>query len=93
MNFSSLNYPEMNSEDRQMFIDSMEPTEMDLPKENSSEEKKDTLLAVNPYAIGGGFLMYCIAQGWIIREGVGHTARYFITKNGITELAKFGIFL
>ncbi len=46
---------------------------------------------VNPFAIGGGFLDYCIGQEWLIREGKGREARYFVTETGKEELKKFGI--
>lgn len=46
---------------------------------------------VNPFAIGGGFLDYCIKQGWVIREGKRKNATYFVTKEGEEKLKKFGI--
>jgi hypothetical protein len=52
---------------------------------------KPGLLPVNPFAIGGGFLDYCIRQGWLVREGTVRTAKYYVTKEGIKGLGKFGI--
>nr|MDO8099218.1 hypothetical protein [Candidatus Njordarchaeota archaeon] len=46
---------------------------------------------INPYAIGGGFLNYCVTQGWLIQEGKGRSVRYYSTKRGEEELKKFGI--
>jgi hypothetical protein len=46
---------------------------------------------VNPYAIGAGFLDYCLKLGWITREGRGRETKYSITKDGATALKKFGI--
>jgi hypothetical protein len=46
---------------------------------------------INPYAVGGGFLSYCVKQGWLIQEGKGRNTRYYATKKGQEELAKFGI--
>jgi hypothetical protein len=46
---------------------------------------------INPYAIGGGFLSYCVRQGWLTQEGKGRNARYYATKKGEEELEKFGI--
>lgn len=46
---------------------------------------------VNPFAIGGGFLAYCVKQGWLIQEGKRRSAKYYITKQGEEELKKFGI--
>ena len=47
--------------------------------------------SVNPFAIGGGFLDYCVTQGWLVREGKGRSARYYVTRKGEEELPKFGI--
>jgi hypothetical protein len=47
--------------------------------------------SVNPFAVGGGFLDYCVRQGWLNREGKGRTARYTATATGREELAKYGI--
>ncbi len=47
--------------------------------------------SVNPFAIGGGFLEYCIKQIWLIREGNGKEARYYVTEKGSKEIKKFGI--
>jgi hypothetical protein len=46
---------------------------------------------VNPFAVGGGFLEYCVKQGWLIRTGTGNRSKYFVTASGRVELAKFGI--
>jgi hypothetical protein len=46
---------------------------------------------VNPFAVGGGFLSYCVAQGWLIREGKGRSATYYATAQGLKELSRFGI--
>ena len=49
------------------------------------------LKSVNPFAIGGGFLDYCIRQGWLVREKKGRHGKYFATKEGEKKLRKFGI--
>lgn len=46
---------------------------------------------VNPFAIGGGFLRYCVDKGWIIQKGTGQDAKYFITSVGKARLKEFGI--
>lgn len=46
---------------------------------------------VNPFAIGGGFLAYCVRQGWLIQQGRGRTMKYYITETGREALAEFGI--
>lgn len=46
---------------------------------------------VNPMQIGGAFLEFCVMQGWLKKEGVGRTARYYVTEEGKKELRAFGI--
>ena len=46
---------------------------------------------LNPFMIGGGFLTYCVKQGWLIQEGKGNKTKYFATEKGRHELAKFDI--
>lgn len=60
-----------------------------MPQELISNEQKKK--QVNPFAIGGGFLDYCVKQGWIFQEGKGRIAKYYITEKGIKELKKFRI--
>jgi len=45
----------------------------------------------NPFAIGGGFLEYCVKQGWLIRQGRGRATKYYVTESGRGALAGFGI--
>jgi len=33
----------------------------------------------------------CVKQGWLIQEGKGRNAKYYVTKQGEEELKKFGI--
>jgi len=56
-----------------------------------SSRKKAGGKTVNPFAIGGGFLDYCIKNGWLIQEGKSKGAKYYVTKQGEKELKKFGI--
>jgi len=46
---------------------------------------------VNCFAIGGGFLDYCVKQGWLIRRRHGKSTRYYVTEVGRSALADFGI--
>lgn len=46
---------------------------------------------VNPFAIGGAFLDYCVRQGWLIRQGRGRAMKYYVTEAGREALAKYGI--
>jgi hypothetical protein len=46
---------------------------------------------VNCFAIGGGFLEYCVRQGWLIRRKQGKETRYYVTKIGREALAGYGI--
>lgn len=48
-------------------------------------------MPLNQFVIGGGFLNYCVKQGWLIREGKGVKAKYFATEKGRRELIKFDI--
>jgi hypothetical protein len=46
---------------------------------------------VNPFAIGGGFLNYCVRQGWLIQQGRGKAMKYYVTQEGREALAEYGI--
>jgi hypothetical protein len=46
---------------------------------------------INPFAVGGGFLHYCVKQRWLIQEGKGRNAKYCVTQEGQKEIRKFGI--
>lgn len=43
------------------------------------------------FAIGGGFIDYCVNKGWLIKQGSGRQTRYYAIKEGAEELLKFGI--
>jgi hypothetical protein len=47
--------------------------------------------SVNPYALGGAFLRYCVEQGWLTQEGEGRAVKWFITERGRVELRRFGV--
>lgn len=43
---------------------------------------------IDPFAVGAGFLAWCIKQGWLVQPG----KQYFATKEGARELReRFGI--
>ena len=46
---------------------------------------------VNPFAIGGAFLQYCVGQGWLIQQGTGRAMKYYVTEMGREALAEYGI--
>ncbi len=46
---------------------------------------------VNPFAIGGGFLAYCVRHGWLVQQGRGRNMKYYMTDAGREPLAEFGI--
>lgn len=48
---------------------------------------------INPFAVGGRFLEYCVKQGWLMKEGKGRSAKYFVTEVGKKENKKFGIYI
>ena len=58
----------------------------DRPDEPAPEER-----SVNCFAIGGGFLDYCVKQGWLIRRRHGKATKYYVTEAGRKVLADFGI--
>lgn len=55
------------------------------------EKTYQGLKAINPFAVGGGFLDHCIAKGWVVKDGSGRQARYFVTDEGVAALRKFNI--
>lgn len=42
------------------------------------------LRPVNPFAVGGGFLTWCVKQGWIVQR----RKQYFATQEGARELGE-----
>jgi hypothetical protein len=48
------------------------------------EQKTKGLKSVNPFAVGGGFLSWCVKQGWLVQQG----KQYLATKEGVRELRK-----
>jgi hypothetical protein len=47
--------------------------------------------SVNPLLVGGAFLAYCQDRGWIVREGTGAGAKYFVTAAGEEPLREYGV--
>ncbi len=43
---------------------------------------KGALRGINPFAVGGGFLSWCVKQGWIVQQ----RRRYFATREGTRAL-------
>jgi hypothetical protein len=68
---------------------------MNLSKEGHEGAQKEGIRPerkpVNCFVIGGGFLGYCVSKGWLMQEGKGRNAKYFVTNIGKEELKKFGI--
>ena len=46
---------------------------------------------VNPFAIGGAFLQYCVERGWLIQQGGGRAMKYYVTEAGRAALAEYRI--
>jgi len=88
---------EMTSEQHKAFMKKMGISEEEDKKWHEAHDELDQtkshvgLKSVNPFAVGGGFLDYCIKQGWLIREKKGRHAKYYVTKEGEKELKKFSI--
>jgi hypothetical protein len=60
-----------------------------MPTKNANTSEKKP---VNPFAVGGGFIDYCVKQGWMIQEGNSRHAKYYVTKIGEEKTKKeFGI--
>ena len=46
------------------------------------------LKGINCFAVGGGFLAWCVKQGWLVQRG----KQYFATQEGASQLReRFGI--
>ncbi len=48
---------------------------------------------IEAYQIGDGFIDYCIRRGWVMMQGSGPGATYYITPEGAEALKKFGIMI
>jgi hypothetical protein len=48
------------------------------------EERMKGTISINPFAVGGGFLAWCIKQGWVVQQGKQH----FASPKGVSELRK-----
>ena len=46
------------------------------------EQRTRRQKSINPFAVGGGFLAWCVKQGWLVQQG----KQYFATKEGLREL-------
>jgi hypothetical protein len=46
---------------------------------------------VNCFALGGGFLEYCVKQGWLTRQRQGRATKYYVTGASRRALAEYGI--
>jgi hypothetical protein len=57
----------------------------------TTRKARATRSLVNPSFIGGGFVRYCLAQGWLVLTGKGKTAHYQVTPQGRAALRFFGI--
>lgn len=52
------------------------------------EQRAKETKSVNPFALGGGFVAWCLKQGWLVQRG----KQYFATQEGARELReRFGI--
>ncbi len=52
------------------------------------EERMKGTKSINPFAVSGGFLAWCVKQGWVVQQG----KQYFATRKGARELrAQFDI--
>jgi hypothetical protein len=55
-----------------------------------AEQRVKGLKQVNPFAVGGGFMAWCVEQGWLVQQ----RREYFATEDGVRQLReRFGISL
>jgi hypothetical protein len=47
-----------------------------------AEQRAQGLKPVDPFALGGGFLAWCVQHGWLVHQG----GKYFASKEGLREL-------
>lgn len=104
MNMTEKEHERWHIEQREMTSEQHEALmkKMGISDEEDSEwHKRNKILSktqerlerrpVNPFAIGGGFLDYCVKQGWLTKEGKGRNTRYYVTEEGREELKRFGV--
>jgi hypothetical protein len=63
----------------------------EAPGAGKTAEAAEIGTPVNCFAIGGGFLKYCVRQGWLIEQGSGRKVKYLVTQAGRKALAGYGI--
>ena len=49
-----------------------------------AEQRAEGLKHINPFAVGAGFLAWCVKQKWLVQQG----REYFALKEGVRELRK-----
>jgi len=73
---------------KKMGITTEEDEEWHRAHQTPDDERMKGTRSVNPFAVGGGFLAWCVKQGWLLQRG----RQYFATKEGERELReRFGI--
>jgi hypothetical protein len=65
---------------------------MNMIEPGTTARPTESRFRVSPYAVGGGFLAFCIARGWVEREGSGRGSVWYVTASGARALEReFGI--
>ncbi len=67
---------------KRMGITPEEDAEWHRTHQTLHEQRAKDKKAVNPLAVGGAFVEWCVKQGWLAQEG----RQYFATKEGAREL-------
>ena len=67
---------------RKLGITPEQDAEWHRTHETLHEQRMKGRKSINPFAVGGGFLAWCVKQGWLIQQG----KQYFATKEGVREL-------
>lgn len=62
-----------------------------MPPKELAPDQAAQANPVNPFAIGGAFLDYCVKQGWLLQQGKGRAMKYYVTETGREALAEYGI--
>jgi hypothetical protein len=53
-----------------------------------AEQRVKGLKRINPFAVGAGFLAFCVREGWLVQQ----KREFFVQKGGARELReRFGI--
>jgi len=67
------------------------PKEHTVVGMSKSRPKREELIPVNCFWVGGSLLDYCMKQAWMTKQREGRSTRYYCTPAGVDALKQFGI--